>query len=191
MPVSGPKIGAHLVKMAKVIEGASVETVTAAAAKAAKEQEARIRKDSGGDMALSGVGKGNNRGGNAKVGVRVKVNKSKTSPSALVAASGPLQIINNDTAGHVIRSTRARGRQRKGFIGPTIGGQFSKNNGRFIGPEKAAVLSIPGIGVRASARHPGTKGKQTWQVGRKKAEPIATKAMRSRTFNVVKGAAKP
>ena len=87
MAVEGPKIGAHLVKMAKVIEGASIETVTAAAAKAAKEQDARIRRDSGGDGVLSNVGKGNNRAGGAKVGVRVKVDKSKTKPSALISAS--------------------------------------------------------------------------------------------------------
>lgn len=191
MPVSGPKLGAHFTKMAKVIEGASVETVSKAADTAKREQQSRIARDSGGDSMLSGVGKGNNRAGNAKVGVRVKVDKSKTRPSAIIAATGPLQIINNDTAGHVIRSTRARGRQRKGFVGPTLPGQFSKRNGRFIGPEKAAVLSIPGIGVRASARHPGTRGKQTWQTGRKKAEPGIRKTMSSRTFNVIKGAAKP
>lgn len=189
MAVSGPKAGAHFLKMAKTIEGASVETVTAAAERAAKLQEDRIKRDSGGDSKLSGVGKGNNRAGNAAVGVRVNVNKRKTSPSALIAAKGPLQIINNDTSGHVIRSTRARGRQRKGFVGPTLPGQFSKSNGRFMGPEKAAVLSIPGIGARASARHPGTKGKNTWQVGAKQAHPAATKIMRGRTFNVIKGAA--
>lgn len=187
--VKGPKIGAHLVKMAKVIEGASVETVTAAAARAAKSQDARIKRDSGGDGVLSNVGAGNNRKGGAKVGVRVKVDKSKTKPSALIAATGPLQFINNDTAGHVIRSTRVKGRQRKGFVGPTLPGQFSRKNQ--IGPSLRPVLNIPGVGFRASARHPGTKGKGTWQVGRKKAEPAIAKTMRSRTFNVVKGAAKP
>jgi hypothetical protein len=189
MPVSGPKIGAHLVKMAKVIEGASVETVTLAADRAAKLQEARIKRDSGGDSKLSGVGAAKGRPGNASVGVRVKVYKSKTRPSALIAATGPLQIINNDTAGHVIRSTRVKGRQRKGFVGPTLPGQFSRKNQ--IGPSLRPVINIPGIGFRASARHPGTKGKQTWQHGRTKAEPAIAKTMRSRTFNVVKGAAKP
>jgi hypothetical protein len=189
MPVSGPKIGAHFLKMARTIEGASVETVTAAAAKAADEQNDRIRRDSGGDGVLSNVGAGNNRAGGTKVGVRVKVDKSKSRPSALIAATGPLQIINNDTAGHVIRSTRAKGRGRKGFVGPTLPGQFGR--GKQVGPSLRPVINIPGVGARASARHPGTKGKNTWQDGRRKAEPIIAKAMRQTTFNVVKGAAKP
>lgn len=181
--VKGPKAGAHFLKMAKVIEGASAETVSAAADRAAKLQDERIKRDSGGDNVLSGVGKG------TRVGVRVNVNKRKTSPTALVAASGPLQIINNNTAGHVIRPKGVTGRQRRGFIGPTLPGQFRARN--IIGPQKAPVLNIPGIGFRRSARHPGTRGKQTWQRATKRAYPAATKIMRGRTWNVVKGAARP
>jgi hypothetical protein len=191
--INGPKMGAHLVKLAKVIEGASVETVTASADAALKIQEARIKRDSGGDMKLSGVGAAKGRPGNARVGVRVTVNKSKSKPSALIAATGPLQIINNPTAGHVIRSAYLNGKGRKGFVGPTAGGQFSARKKNFIGPvaSQKMAINIPGIGFRASARHPGTKGKQTWQHGRTKAEPVIRKAMGTRTFNVVKGAARP
>ena len=179
--VKGPKIDAHFTRMAKVIEGASFETVKKSADRAVAIQDKRITRDSGGDSKLSGVNAAKGRPGNTKVGVRVKFDKSKAAPSASIMATGPLQIINNDTAGHVIRSAYAKGRGRKGFVGPTIGGQF-KGGG---------ALNIPGIGWRKSVRHPGTKGKKTWQLGRKAAKPVISKSMRSRTFDVVKGAAKP
>lgn len=190
--IKGPKIGAGLTKMAKTIEGSSVATVTASADRAAKIHEAKIRSDSGGDGMLSGVGAAKGRPGNAKVGVRVKVDKRKTRPSALIAATGPLQIINNDTAGRVIRSAYTYGKSRKGFEGPTLPGQFSARKKNMIGPvlSNKAVLNIPGIGFRASARHPGTKGKKTWQAGGKVAAPVIRKSMSQRTFNVMKGAAR-
>jgi hypothetical protein len=195
--MKGPKLGAHILKMAKVIEGASVETVTKSADRAAKLQEARIKRDSGGDSKLSGVNASKGRGGNAAVGVKVTVNKSKTSPSALVAATGPLQIINNNTAGHVIRSAYLSGgglrsgtSKKFGQLSQAAGPGLSFGRGNFIGPRKAEVINIPGVGFRRSARHPGTKGKQTWQLGRKTAEPVIRKEMSGRTFNVVKGAAK-
>ena len=186
--VTGPNLGAGLHKMAKVIEGASVATVTESAKSASDIHYAQILKDSGGDGALSGVGAAKGRGGNAKVGSRIKVDKSKTKPSALIAAKGPLHIINNDTSGHVIRSAYAGGARRKGFIGPTFAGQFGARN--VMGPSKRAVINIPGVGFRASARHPGTKGKKTWQAGAKKAAPVIRKTMSGRTRNVVKGAMK-
>jgi hypothetical protein len=53
------------------------------------------------------------------------------------------------------------------------------------------AINIPGIGFRASARHPGTKGQYPWRNGYQKAQPQIQKIMRSRTFNVVKQGAKP
>lgn len=187
--IKGPKFGAHMVKMAKVIEGASVETVTKSADAALKIQEARIKRDSGGDSKLSGVGAAKGRPGNANVGVRVKVDKSKTRPSALIAATGPLQIINNDTVGHVIRSAYGSGAGRRSGKSKKFG-KLSQAAGPGLSFGGGAI-NIPGIGFRQSVRHPGTKGKGTWQEGRKTAEPAIRKSMSQRTFNVVKGAAKP
>jgi hypothetical protein len=36
---------------------------------------------------------------------------------------------------------------------------------------KSRVIAIPGVGVRAYAQHPGTKGKHPWRKGTAKALP--------------------
>lgn len=184
MAITGPKAGAGLIKMARTIEAASVATVRESADVAAKIHDNRISRDSGGDGRLSGMNRAKGRAGNTKVGVRVKADRSSTKPSAFIGATGPLQLINNDTAGHVIRSAYTRGRGRKGFVGPTLPGQFATTGGG------SGAINIPGVGFRAWARHPGTKGKGTWQAGAKQAAPEIRKNMSKRTFNVVKGAAK-
>jgi hypothetical protein len=184
--MKGPKIGAGMVRMAKAIEHGSADTVGAAALDAKAKHQAVIAADSGGDSVLSGVNKSKGRAGGAKVGVKYDLKKGPR-PSAFIKATGPLHLLDRPTAGRVIRSSYAKGRGRRGFTGPTLPGQFS---GRGMGPNKPAVLNIPGIGFRASARHPGTKGKQTWRKGRKAAEPAIRKAMTKRTTNIIKGAAR-
>lgn len=190
-PISaaGPDIAGRMVKFAKAIEGASVDTVKAAAEAAKAEQLKRMRADSGGDLRLSGVNRRKGRAGNTRIGVSYRVRKASgvgVGATALVRATGPLQIINNDTTGRVIRSAysrntrrakRIKGSSARGFIGPVLPGQF--DGGR------KAVLNIPGIGYRRSVRHPGTKGKQTWQLGRRDAEPKIRERMGKRTTAVI------
>jgi len=179
--ITGPKLGAGLVKMARAIEGSSKDTVNTSALGAKVVQEKAIALVAGSDMSLSGVNKSKGRPGGAKVGVRYKLEMKGSSPQAFLRATGPLQLIENNTAGHVIRSTRVKGNRRKGFVGPTAGGQFSGGG----------AINIPGIGWRRSARHPGTTGQHPWRKGRKLAEPVIQQSMSKRTFNVVKGAARP
>lgn len=192
---AGPDIGRRMQKLAATIEGASVDTVKASAEVAKKRQLDVMRRDSGGDLKLSGVNAAKGRGGNAKIGVNYRARKSTgigVGATAFVKATGPLQIINNDTAGRVIRSAYSTGRAtvsrrtvaRRGFVGPVLPGQFSEGGRR-------AVLNIPGVGFRRSARHPGTKGKQTWQRGRKQAEPDVAKSMRGRTTATIKRGMRP
>lgn len=174
-------------KLARTIEGGSVETVKRSAEIAKAEQLAQIRKDSGGDLRLSGVNKAKGRAGNAKLNVRYRVRKnSVVGATAFVTAVGPLQIINNDTAGRVIRSAwsqnlhrtrNVKGSNSRGFVGPVLPGQF--------GGGRRAVLQLPDGNFRRSVRHPGTKGKGTWQAGRKKAEPKIRDAMSKRTTTVI------
>ena len=56
------------------------------------------------------------------------------------------------------------------------------------GRRRRKVIAIPGIGVRASAHHPGTKGKDTWNQGREKAEPKVKVAIAKRSDEVVRRA---
>jgi hypothetical protein len=81
--------------------------------------------------------------------------------TADIKATGPLPLIANPIKAH--RIPKARGRRRK-------------------------VLAIPGIGVRASAMHPGTKGKDTWNRGRERATPRIKTAVSRKSDEVVRKA---
>ena len=179
--LKGPDLGKRLVKFARTIEGASLDTLKSSADKAKAEQLKVMRSDSGGDLKLSGVGRRRGRPGGAKVGVNYKLTKGNGSPSALVSATGPLPLIANKTKAHAIGSAFKPGRaSQSGLIGLGLGRSASASGGR------KAVLHIPGVGFRRSARHPGTKGKDTWNRGRKKAEPVIRKQMSRRTTAAIK-----
>jgi len=88
-------------------------------------------------------------GRGAAIGARYDIRGTGRTTSAEIKATGPLPLLANPIPAHKIPKG---GRRRK-------------------------VLAIPGIGVRASAHHPGTKGKDTWNRGREKAEPKVTKVI--------------
>ena len=123
--------------------------VRQAANQAAEEQRFVVRSDTGGDMKLSGVGRRRGRPGGRAVGVRVRM----AGDTAEVLASGPMPLIDRPVPPHMITSAYGRGR------------------GAISG--RRAVINIPGIGFRASAQHPGTRGKNTWARGKRQALPVA------------------
>lgn len=178
--LKGPNLAKRINKLQVAVEKGRVDAVKRSAEKAKAAQLAVMRSDSGGDLKLSGVNKRKGRAGGATLNVNYRVRSSGMTATALIKATGPLQIIDGDTSGHVVRSAygsntrgtvgRRRGSSR-GFIGPVIGGQFSGG--------RKAVLNIPGVGFRRTARHPGTKGKDTWKRGRKDAEPKVATEMKS------------
>lgn len=84
----------------------------------------------------------------AKVGVRFDV-KGQQNPTALVRATGPLHLLERSTRPHEIRPKRRGG--------------------------KAVVIS--GVGPRAYAHHPGTKGKHPWERGLARALPQVPEVM--------------
>jgi len=101
-------------------------------------------------MAAAGVKDGKLRG-IGKKGARVGVRYDITGKTALVRATGPFHLIERDTRAHRIPKQRgARARKR--------------------------VVVIPGVGVRAYADHPGTKGKHPWAKGVAAAIPVQEKA---------------
>ncbi len=110
-----------------------------------------VKKSVQAQMQAAGVDNGKLRGvgkRGAKVGVRYDF---VNSASALVRATGPFHLLERDTRAHRIPKTRG-GRARK------------------------RVAVIPGVGVRAWANHPGTKGKHPWAKGVAVALPIQEKA---------------
>lgn len=102
-------------------------------------------------MQAAGVTNGRLRGvgkKGAKIGVRYDFGGRKT---ALVRATGPFHLLERDNKAHRIPKERgSRARKR--------------------------VVVIPGVGVRAFAQHPGTKGKHPWEKGVVAAIPIQEKA---------------
>jgi hypothetical protein len=101
-----------------------------------------------GDMKLSGVGA---RG--AKVGARYNV-KGTVNPTAIIRASGPLQLIERDTAPHAIIP---RGK-RRGKRGTLLKGR------------KAMYFDDQ---FRAAVMHPGTRGKHPFEKGYLRSAPHA------------------
>jgi len=182
-------VAAMTLRLAKAVESGSVGTVTTAAAKAVEVQRATIKSVSGGDMKLSNVGAAKGRAGGAAVGASYKVTRKGAFPEVTLKATGPLHLVERDTAGHVIRSAWGKGGGRRSGKSKTFG-RLSQAAGPGLSFGGGAI-NIPGIGFRASARHPGTKGQYPWRNGYQKAQPQIQKIMRSRTFNVVKQGAKP
>ena len=105
---------------------------------------------------LSGVGK---RG--AKLGVRYNVAGSGDDAKSLIFATGPFHLIERNTKSH--RIPKQRGRRAR---------------------QRYAV--IPGVGVRAYANHPGTKGQHPWEKGVDDAAPAVRKLLGTRSALVLR-----
>lgn len=102
------------------------------------------------EMASAGVGKRLSGVGTrgARIGVRYDV-KGTDNPVALVRATGPFHLVERSTKAHAITP---------------------KKRGRRVAARKKA-LNIPGVGARASAQHPGTRGKHAFAKGVERAKP--------------------
>lgn len=134
--------------------GKAVPIGVAAAAKVTKATIEASRAAAGaGSGRLRGVGK---RG--AAIGIRVVVTPSPITAEALVKATGPWPLLENDTPPHVIPKERARGKQR--------------------------VAVVPSVGPRARVQHPGTKGKKPWAHGVDAARPLSTKAFDAAVLSI-------
>jgi hypothetical protein len=109
-----------------------------------------VKKSVQTQMAAAGVNNGKLRGVGKK-GAKVGVHYTLAGKTALVRATGPFHLIENNTKPHrepKVRGARARKR----------------------------VVVIPGVGPRAWANHPGTKGKHPWAKGVVAAIPVAERA---------------
>lgn len=147
-------------KYQKAVKQAS--SLTAATKESVAVFEREIRRASGGDMRLSKVGtKG------ARVGVRTRTNKlGETTTSVLIAATGPLHLIEGPIKPHVITSKGLRGsrRSRAALVGSGGALSIRGRSRTFIGPTlKASRLKLPDGGYRFYVNHPGvSKPKKPW-----------------------------
>jgi len=105
---------------------------------------------------LRGVGK---KGQKLDVGFNM-IGRGESAQS-LIFARGPWQLIERDTAAH--RIPRERGKRAR---------------------MRYAV--IPGVGVRAWAHHPGTKGQHPWAKGVAAAKPVVARLFASRSELVIR-----
>lgn len=99
-----------------------------------------------------------------KRGQKIGVRYTLLPKSAKVFMTGPAQLIERDTKPHRIPKERKTGRAKRRY----------------------AV--IPGVGVRAWANHPGTKGKHPWRKGLLDAQNNVQRATADHYFDTVKKA---
>lgn len=138
---SGGELSLKMLKFAASLPAAERKGLLAAGLVVKKSTEASLRLSGVKSGRLRNVGK---KG--ARLGVRVTPRGTKT---VEVRATGPWHLVENDTAAHDIMP---KSRQlRRSRIKP--------------GSQRAKALKVPGVGPRASVRHPGTKGKQPWAKG--------------------------
>lgn len=141
-------------KMAAELAKLQTTTVTVAALAVKTSVLAQLQAAGVNSGRLRGVGK---KGG--PVGVSVAV----TGHSAIVAATGnAFVLIESDTKAHRIGQPVSQ-----------FGLPFVDASGQDI---RRRYVVIPGVGVRAYANHPGTKGKHPWAKGVAAAIPLAEKA---------------
>lgn len=119
--------------------------------KAKREIEDEVRSASGGDLRLSGVGR---KG--AKLGVR---DRTETG-SGTIYATGPIQLIEHDTAAHVIPRVNRR---------------------------KKKVLHFPDGSFRRTVEHPGTSGKAPFAKGVRKVRPKIGRYFDQETAEIIGG----
>ena len=116
----------------EALQRGALRGVTAASLYVTREIRDEIRGVTG-DMRLSGVGR---RG--ARVGAKYDVKGTGGNPSVLITATGPIQLIERDTAPHEMRPRRRRG---------------------------AKALRLPDGSFYAHVQHPGTRGKHPFEHG--------------------------
>lgn len=128
-----------------VIVQTTPRAVRAGAAPLETQARTNLRRVSGGDQVLSRVRSGKG----ARVDVRVTLQGSGTGTRAVVLPVGPVSLVENDTRAHRIPFQ---------YLAERTGGRRSYSMARRRRAQRAGVVVIPGVGVRAHVRHRGTRG---------------------------------
>jgi len=125
------------------------EAVPAAARAGVSQAAFLVKKSVQAELQAAGVNGGRLRGVGKK-GAKVGVSYTVAGtehPTALIRATGPMHLIESDTKAHEIKA------------------------------KKAHAINIGGVGPRASAHHPGTRGKHPWAKGVDHAIPLVPEVM--------------
>ena len=137
-------------RRAATLPAVIVETTPRAVRAGARplEEQARqnLRTASGGDLRLSRVRSGKG----ARVDVKVTLQGSGSGARALVLPVGPVSLVEGDTRAH---------REPFQYLAERTGGRRSYSMARRRGAVRRGFLYIPGVGIRAHVRHPGTRGR--------------------------------
>lgn len=145
-------LAAKLNRAATAIARADKTAVERTALKIKRAAEVERNRAVGSDGRMSNVGRSG-----ARLGVRYDL-RAGQNPSAVVRATGPWQLVENNTRSHLVTSRYARGtrarRSRAGLFGP-------QQPGALRGGRRAVILTP--WGYRRYARHPGTRGKRPWK----------------------------
>ena len=189
----GPDFTKILADTARTVERGTTGVLVDAALEGKRIHQRFVARDSGGDSRLSGVGRAKGKAGNRRITVRFTDpdERSPSDVSTFLTFRGPLPLIATDTPGHIVSSAYLKGSGRRGTSRKGIGrvGQMQGPGlfGTTLRGDRRAVLNIPGIGYRRTARHPGTRSKGTWEDGRKAAEPVMRRTIEEGVFRLMGG----
>lgn len=113
--------------------------------------------------------------------------KMLTGAQAVVFANGPLHLIERDTSPHYLPKGASSSRVSYRLNGGKLRATEKVRKGR---AGKAKGVSIPGIGFRRSALHPGTRGKHPFEKGADAARVDVGRAMLTDVVNGLSAALK-
>ncbi len=150
-----PNDAQQLATLLAALPAVLVQTTPRAVRASGDVLEGRVRmnvaRTTGGDMRLSRVRSG--RG--ASIGVDLELRGAGSRTTAHVIPTGPVMLVEEDTARH--RSPFSYGTGRRYAMAGELMANGMVSRRRRAG--RRGFLFIPGVGFRARANHPGTRGR--------------------------------
>lgn len=196
---SALELGRKFDSLSREIEQRQVESARNGARVIEREVTGKLRAATGGDFALSGMnrsatltksGKERSKG---RMAVRVRPARGETG-AFLVAATGPVPLVENDVAKHIVVSRFAKGAgfTRTTKTGRTVKGRSSRQSriasvAFGLGAEGGGRRAVLHWGGSNYARYTtaSSKGRHPWRNGVRESRDRAAKAMRGTHITAV------
>lgn len=157
MPDDAAAVAARLAALPAALVHATPQAVRAGGVVLEQRVRANVASTTGGDSRLSRVRSG--RG--ASIRVDLTVTGAGGNASARVIPSGPIMLVEEDTNPHrspfQYLGTSGTSGRRYATAGQLMADGVTRARRRRA--ERQGFLFIPGVGFRAAAKHPGTKGR--------------------------------